>query len=43
MKHKKNMKQKIAEAAYKKPVLAKKMAVLEKSLKEVSKIINEGK
>lgn len=43
MKHKKSMKQKIAEAAYKKPVLAKKITVLEKSLKEVNKILNEGK
>ncbi|EOS26775.1 hypothetical protein C806_00365 [Lachnospiraceae bacterium 3-1] len=43
MKHKKSIKQKIAETAYKNPTLAKKITVLEKSLKEVNKILNEGK
>lgn len=43
LKRKKNMKQKIAEMAYKKPELAKKITVMEKSMKEVSKILNDGK
>lgn len=40
---KKSMKQKIAETAYKKPALAKKITIMEKSMKEVSKILNDGK
>ncbi len=43
LKRKKSMKQKIAEMAYKKPELAKKITVMEKSMKEVSKILNDGK
>lgn len=43
MKHKKNMKQKFAEAIYRKPSLGKKVATLEKSMKEVTKILNDKK
>ncbi len=41
MKRKKSLKHKMAEIAYKNPVLEKKINTLEKSLKEISKIINE--
>ena len=43
MKRKKSMKQKMAEFSYKKPVLEKKIKTIEKSVKEVNKILNENK
>ncbi len=43
MKHKKDIRQKMAEAIYKKPALGKKVSNLEKSLKEVKKLLNENK
>lgn len=43
MKRKKTIKQKVAEFSYKKPALEKKMKTIEKSVKEVNKILNENK
>jgi hypothetical protein len=43
MKHKKDMRQKLAEMIYKNPSLGKKVSTLEKSMKEVSKILNDKK
>lgn len=41
MKHKKDFKHKLAEMIYKKPSLGKKVTAIEKSLKEVNKLINQ--
>lgn len=43
MKHKKTIKQKIAEVGYGKPNLEKKMSTIQKSFDEVKKILNEKK
>ena len=43
MKRKKSLKQKIAEYAYRRPTLEKKMATLENSMKEVLKLLNDPK
>ena len=43
MKYKKSMKQKLAEISYKKPNLVKKINTIQKSMKEVNKILNENK
>lgn len=43
MKHKKDVRQKMAEIIYKKPALGRKVNNLRKSLKEVTKILNENK
>lgn len=41
MKHKKTIKQKLAEIGYKKPNLEKKMGTIEKSFSEVKKILSD--
>lgn len=41
MKHKKSIKQKLAEVGYRKPNLEKKISSIEKSFNEVKKILNE--
>lgn len=41
MKHKKNIKQKLAEIGYKNPNLEKKIGIIEKSFSEVKKILSE--
>ena len=43
MKHKKDLKHKLAEVIYRKPSLGKKVAAIEKSMKEVNKLINDTK
>lgn len=43
MKHKKDFKHKLAEVIYKNPSLGKKVNTIEKSMKEVSKLINDTK
>ncbi len=43
MKRKKSLKQKLAEIAYRRPALEKKMVTLENSLREVIKLLNEPK
>ena len=43
MKHRKSMKHKLAEISYNKPKLKKKLDILEKSMKEVNKILNDMK
>lgn len=41
MKHKKTVKQKLAEIGYKKPNLKKKMGIIEKSFSEVKKMLGD--
>lgn len=41
MKHKKKIKQKLAEIGYRKPNLERKVETIEKSFNEVKKILNE--
>lgn len=41
MKHKRSIKQKIAEIGYRKPNIEKKISTIEKSFNEVKKILNE--
>lgn len=41
MKHKKSVKQRMAEIGYKKPNLEKKLSTIEKSFNEVKKILTE--
>ncbi len=43
MKHKKDFKHKLAEMIYKNPGLGKKVSAIEKSMKEVNKLINDTK
>lgn len=43
MKHKKSMKQKLAEVGYTKPNLEKKLSTIQKSFDEVKKILSEKK
>lgn len=43
MKHKKDLKHKLVEVIYRKPSLGKKVAAIEKSMKEVNKLINDTK